>query len=145
MAAPTRHRVWVGNLAPALPRDVLAQTAAWLGLQVQDFAVFHPPGTGSGVNAAAILEFASPQEAEYGVTLLNGLVNPQLWGAGAWPPLKARLARGDGGGTSGAGRGHAVASGSGFSGWGIRLRQQAVAPTPPSCPPPSPLLRAAKR
>ena len=66
--SPDPHRVWVGNLAPALPRRVLAETLQWLGLQVVKFALFHPSG---GVNAAAVVAFGSEQEAEYAVTLLR--------------------------------------------------------------------------
>ena len=142
MAAPSNpHRVWVGNLSPALPRHVLAEQVQWLGLQVLDFALFHQSG---GVNSAAVLAFGSSAEAQYAVTLLNGLVSPALCGAGASAPVKARHARGNSGV-----RPHVMApsSNGGFSGGVIRLRPQTATaqtsqpkppqPKPPSYPPPA--------
>ena len=119
-APPNPHRVWVGNLSFALPRHVLAETVQWLGRQVLDFAVFFLIFC---VISACVIGLVSSAEAQYAVTLLNGLVSPALCGAGASAPVKARHARGNSGVSP-----HVMApsSNGGFSGGVIRLRPQAA-------------------
>ena len=144
---PSPHRVWVGNLAPGLPRHVLMDTVHWLGLAPIDFALFHADG---GVNSAGVLAFATEQEADYAVSVLHGLLSPSLCGPSARAPVKARRARGEGGGRAVAPA--PSAGGGGFSGGVIRLRGAAPAasatsvaplrPRPPQYPPP---LEVAKR
>ena len=129
---PSQHRVWVGNLAPGLPRQALLDASHWLGLAPVDFAFFHVSG---GVNSAGIFGFGTEQEAEYAVSLLHGLLNPALTGD-ASRPVKARRARGEGKGGGDAPVAPS-AGGSGFSGGVIRWRHHAppLQPRPPSSAP----------
>ena len=123
-------RVWLGNLAPGLPRDVLGRALSSWGFAPTDFAVFHKD---NGVATSAIAAFNDVETATRLITTLNGWSDPVLQGS-CNQPLKLRWARGSGAEPSNA----ATSSPGGFFGGIIRLPGRPDQPPTASTRPPTP-------
>ena len=63
------RRVWVGNLAPGLPRTRLLSELANLSIAPRDFALFHKNWPRA---SSAILAYDTQVEVDEAILVLNG-------------------------------------------------------------------------